>query len=47
MRRILLLGLAAILLPAEEPPLRGYSKEAARLERQWEAPGMTSVRCTV
>jgi hypothetical protein len=35
-RYALLAGLA-LSAPAQEPPLRGYSKEAARLERQWEA----------
>ncbi len=30
-------GAAALLLAAQEPPLRGYSPEAARSEGQWEA----------
>ena len=34
--QVALLGLTAFLLPAEEPALRGYSAEAARVQRDWE-----------
>ncbi len=34
---LVVLTAAALHLAAQEPPLRGYSKEAARLQRQWEA----------
>ncbi|MBM3745415.1 MAG: M28 family peptidase [Acidobacteria bacterium] len=35
--QLTILSAAALLLAAQEPPLRGYSAEAARLQRQWEA----------
>jgi len=35
--QVALLGLTAFLLPAEEPALRGYSAEATRVQRAWEA----------
>lgn len=36
--QVVFLGLTAFFVPAEQPaPLRGYSAEAARVERDWEA----------
>ena len=34
---VVVLNAAALLMAAPDPPLRGYSEEAARAQRQWEA----------
>ena len=34
---VLAVSASALLLSAAEPPLRGYSADAARAQRQWEA----------